>query len=157
MSKGLLRWFTVIIPVGFVFLLIYLENHLWQDQFRWLNLAVILVLLLIGTAFFSNWVFKLIDQRETEIHRRGSQLEALNMASLALITELDLGLVREKVVDLSRELVSSRTVHSAYLTRKETNLNTLSLLGSQRRRGKRSAAHQRGEESFKRSSRGANR
>ena len=108
MSKRLLRWLTVVIPVGFVFILIYLEKHLWQDQFRWLNSVVILILLLIGTTFFSNWVFNLIDQRETEIHKRASQLEALNMASLALITELDLGLVLQKVVDLSRELVSSR-------------------------------------------------
>jgi signal transduction histidine kinase len=108
MNKRLLRWLTVIIPVGFVFVLIYLENNLWQEEYRWLNYSVILVLLMIGTAFFSNWVFRLIDQREGEIQKRASQLEALNMASLALITELDLGLVLQKVVDLSRDLVSSR-------------------------------------------------
>jgi signal transduction histidine kinase len=108
MTKRLLRWLTIIVPVLFVFILIYLENNLWQDEFRWLNLGVILVILLIGSSFFSNWVFGLIDRREDEIRRRASQLEALNMAALSLITELDLGLVLQKVVDLSRDLVSSR-------------------------------------------------
>ncbi|MEN8242982.1 MAG: GAF domain-containing sensor histidine kinase [Chloroflexota bacterium] len=108
MSKRLLRWLTVFIPVGFVFALMFLEKNLWHDRYIWLNYLVILIFLLIGTLLFSNWVFQLIDQRESEIHRRASQLEALNLASLALITELDLGLVLQKVVDLSRELVSSR-------------------------------------------------
>lgn len=108
MSKQALRWLTVIIPVGFIFLLIYLENSIWQDELRWLKYLLILALLLIGTASFSNWVFRLIDRREEEIRRRVSQLEALNMAATTLITELDLGLVLQKVVDLSRDLVSSR-------------------------------------------------
>lgn len=108
MSKRLLRWLTVIIPVVFFFLLRFVEINLWPEGPSWFAFIVILVLLLIGASFFSNWVFKLIDQREEEIRKRASQLEALNMASLALITELDLGLVLQKVVDLSRDLVSSR-------------------------------------------------
>jgi signal transduction histidine kinase len=98
----------VIIPVVFVCLLIFLENNLWQGELKWLNLVVILVLLLIGSWIFSIWVFRQIDRREEEIRRRASQLEALNMAATTLITELDLGLVLQKVVDLSRDLVSSR-------------------------------------------------
>lgn len=108
MSKRLLRWFTIIIPVLFVFALIYLENNLWEGKYHWLNYVVVLIILLIGSTFFSNWVFRLIDRREDEIRRRASQLEALNMAAVSLITELDLGLVLQKVVDLSRDLVSSR-------------------------------------------------
>jgi signal transduction histidine kinase len=108
MSKRFLRWLTIIIPVLFFFILIYLENYFWQDEFRWVSFVVILTILLIGSTFFSNWVFGLIDRREDEIRRRASQLEALNMAALSLITELDLGLVLQKVVDLSRDLVSSR-------------------------------------------------
>jgi signal transduction histidine kinase len=69
----------------------------------------IALLLVAGGAFlFSNWVFSLIHQREEEIKRRANQLEALNLAAISLITELDLGIVLQKVVDLSRELVASR-------------------------------------------------
>ena len=108
MNKRVLRWLTVIIPVGFVFLLFFLNENLWQGELSWIKNAIILVLLLTGAFFFSNWVFGMIDRRENEIKRRASQLEALNLAALSLITELDLGLVLQKVVDLSRELVSAR-------------------------------------------------
>lgn len=76
-----------------------------------LSFPVIIIALIsisIGTTLFSAWIFSIVDRREAEIHRRATQLEALNAASLALTTELDLGLVLQKVVDLSRELVNSK-------------------------------------------------
>ena len=62
----------------------------------------------IAATIFSNWVFDQLEQRESEIQKRAAQLEALNMAGISLITELDLRVVLQKVVDLSRELVAAR-------------------------------------------------
>jgi signal transduction histidine kinase len=72
------------------------------------ELLVGFVLFSIGATIFSNWVFNQLEQREAEIQKRAAQLEALNMAGLSLITELDLRVVLQKVVDLSRELVVAR-------------------------------------------------
>jgi len=73
-----------------------------------IEFLIALLLVAVGAFVFSNWVFSLINQREEEIKRRANQLEALNLAAISLITELDLGVVLQKVVDLSRELVASR-------------------------------------------------
>jgi GAF domain-containing protein len=67
-----------------------------------------LLLVTLGAIVFSNWVFSIVNQREEEVKQRAYQLEALNNAAISLITELDLGVVLQKVVDLSRELVLSR-------------------------------------------------
>ncbi|MGD2026774.1 MAG: GAF domain-containing sensor histidine kinase [Anaerolineales bacterium] len=73
-----------------------------------MELILTFVITSIGAVIFSNWVFDQIEQREKEIKKRAAQLEALNMAGVSLVTELDLGVVLQKVVDLSKELVGTR-------------------------------------------------
>lgn len=77
-------------------------------RLQMVELGVILVLGSFGAVAFSNWVFYQLGEREKEIQKRAAQLEALNMSGVSLITELDLGVVLQKVVDLSRELVGTR-------------------------------------------------
>jgi signal transduction histidine kinase len=107
-NKRLLRWLTIILPVGFTILLLVLTDVLFTNSASISALIFALGLVAIGTSAFSAWVFRIIDTRETEIARHASQLQALNSASLALTMELDLGLVLQRVVDLSRGLVSAR-------------------------------------------------
>ena len=108
MNKRLLRWITIIIPVGFLVAVLAFLDMLFVESLSFLELLAALILVSVGGTLFSNWIFGFIDLREAEIERRANQSEALNTASLALTTELDLGLVLQKVVDLSRELVSSK-------------------------------------------------
>lgn len=107
MNKRLLRWLTIIIPVGFMLALVSLTEVVYGRPFNFLQILLALLFVSVGTTLFSTWVFGFIDQREADIRSRTTQLEALNTAALALTTELDLPLVLQKVVDISRELVSA--------------------------------------------------
>ncbi len=108
MEKRNLRWFTIIIPVVFAGIILILADVIFDEKVFFLEILFVLLFVSIGATLFSNWVFVLINQREAEIERRAFQLETLNAAAISLITELDMGVVLQKVVDLSRELVASR-------------------------------------------------
>jgi signal transduction histidine kinase len=108
MNKRLLRWITIVLPVTFVVAILAYIDYFYTSVLTFPVIIIALISISIGITLFSAWIFSFIDQREAEIHRHATQLEALNAASLALTTELDLGLVLQKVVDLSRELVTSR-------------------------------------------------
>ncbi len=62
----------------------------------------------IGAAAFSFVVFRVLGQVDRETARRARLLAAVNEASLALSTDLDLGSVLQRVVDLSREVTGAR-------------------------------------------------
>ena len=108
MSRRLLRWMTIILPVGFLLLLMVITDLILINQIEIIELIVTFIMVSIAATLFSNWVFDQLDQREAEIQKRAAQLEALNLAGISLITELDLRLVLQKVVDLSRDLVAAR-------------------------------------------------
>lgn len=108
MDKRLLRWLTIVLPVGFWIVVLYVSNLVVLERFSSLQTFISVVFLTLGAIVFSTWVFRIIDQHEMEIKRRANQLEALHEAALVLTTELDLGVVLQKVVDLSRKLVNAR-------------------------------------------------
>jgi signal transduction histidine kinase len=108
MNKQILRWITIILPVGFLITIQIISNLVTTNRINVLELILTFVITSIGAVIFSNWVFDQIEQREKEIKKRAAQLEALNMAGVSLVTELDLGVVLQKVVDLSKELVGTR-------------------------------------------------
>ncbi|MDH3944626.1 MAG: GAF domain-containing sensor histidine kinase [Anaerolineae bacterium] len=108
MSKKYMRWLSVIAPVLFWVSVFVASGYLYGEHHTWQEIAFTSVSIMIGAVLFTYWVFGYVDQREGEIKRRAEQLESLNTASLALTTELDIGLVLQKVVDLSRELGQAR-------------------------------------------------
>lgn len=107
-NKRILRWLTIVLPVGFTLILLVITDLLFEERASLPQLFFALALVAVGTSIFSTWVFRAIDMREAEIARRANQLEALNAASQALTTELELATVLQKVVDLSRGLVTAR-------------------------------------------------
>ena len=108
MSKQSLRWMTIVLPVGFLAVTFIISDLLVSQTVHLGKLAILLGVVSIGAVVFSNWVFVQLSEREAETHKRAAQLEALNLSGLSLITELDMGVVLQKVVDLSRELVGAR-------------------------------------------------
>jgi len=106
MSTRVLKWLGIILPVAFWIGVLFLRAALFDDARAGDLFALISVGL--GAIIFSAWVFGIIENREAEIRRRSEQLAALHNAALALTTELDLGNVLQKVVDLSRELTQAR-------------------------------------------------
>ena len=88
MNKQILRWITIILPVGFLITIQIISNLITTNRINGWELILTLVITSIGAVIFSNWVFDQIDQREKEIKKRAAQLEALNMAGVSLVTEL---------------------------------------------------------------------
>jgi len=71
------------------------------------NLYSVLVVAL-GATIFSIVFFGVITHREEELRQSNKQIEALHEAALALTTELDLQIVLQKVVNLSRDLLNAK-------------------------------------------------
>jgi signal transduction histidine kinase len=108
MSTRQLRLLSIVLPVLFwaAFLsfrtLVTGETRSLEDD------AFALVAIGLGSAAFSSWVFGIVESQASELKLRAEQLDALREASIALTTELDLGLVLQRVVDVSRSLVHTR-------------------------------------------------
>lgn len=62
----------------------------------------------IGSAAFSFWTFGVMNRIQRQTERRARHLAAINEASLALSSDLDLPTLLQKVVDLSREVTDAR-------------------------------------------------
>ncbi|MBW8010013.1 MAG: GAF domain-containing protein [Chloroflexi bacterium] len=108
MSKRILKWLTIILPVSFWLIVLYMSGELFDSTHSTAEIIFTSLLVSIGAIAFSNWVFRSININEAEIERRADQLGSLNAAALELTTELDLEVVLQKAVDLCRELVQAR-------------------------------------------------
>lgn len=108
MTTRFLRWLAIVGPVAFWVALLLLRTFLFHEQ-RTLEGDILSVLaIILGATVFSVWTFRIVENHEVEIRRRTEQLAALRTAALALTTELDLAVVLQKVVDLSRELAHAK-------------------------------------------------
>ncbi len=65
-------------------------------------------LTLVGAGGFSFWLFRVLGRTQRETAQRVRYLAAVNEASLALSSDLDLDSVLQRVVDLSREVTDAR-------------------------------------------------
>jgi len=108
MNTRVLKWVAIILPIAFWLLVLFLRTELF-DESRTLQGDIFAVTTLgAGAALFSTWIFRIVENREAEVKQRSAQLSALHSAALALTTELDLGTVLQKVIDLARGLVGAR-------------------------------------------------
>ena len=108
MTTMTLRVLAIVLPIlfwvaflGFRTLVSGEARSLEGDSFA-------LVAIGLGSAAFSSWIFGIVDRQASELKRRADQLDALREASIALTTELDMGLVLQRVVDRSRSLVHTQ-------------------------------------------------
>ena len=70
--------------------------------------AVIAGLGAVGAAVFSRWIFQTLGRAQQETDERARELAAVNEASLALSSDLDLATLLQRVVDLSRDVTHAR-------------------------------------------------
>ncbi len=68
---------------------------------------LITALAALGAIAFSSWVFRVLGRAQHETDLRARELAAINEASLALSSDLDLDSVLQRVVDLSREVTDA--------------------------------------------------
>ena len=107
MSTGRLRVLAIVVPVGFWVGLLLFRSLAFEEARTLTGDIYALIAIALGAAAFSSWIFGIVDRQEAEVRRRADQLSALYGASVTLTTELDLGTVLQKVVDLSRNLVGA--------------------------------------------------
>lgn len=108
MSTRALKWIAVVLPLVFMVAVIYVRvTFVPPERSLEGNLYAVLAVAL-GATGFSILFFNVIERREEEIRQRGKQVEALHEAALALTTELDLQVVLQKVVDISRDLLHAK-------------------------------------------------
>ena len=69
---------------------------------------LITALAALGAVAFSSWVFRVLGRAQHETDLRARELAAINEASLALSSDLDLDSVLQRVVDLSCEVTDAR-------------------------------------------------
>jgi signal transduction histidine kinase len=74
----------------------------------WAQIWPVFGILILGAVLFNVWLFRLIEQREDEVHQRSEQLAALHKAALTLTKEIDLATVLQSVVDEARTLVKAQ-------------------------------------------------
>lgn len=74
----------------------------------WAEILPVFSILLVGALLFNVWLFRLMERREAEVHRRSEQMAALHKAALTLTKEIDLSTVLQSVVDEARTLVEAQ-------------------------------------------------
>lgn len=103
-----LKWLAILLPIGFWGAVLTIRTVVFGEVRTLVGDLFALAAIGIGAFLFSSWVFGIVDEREAEIQRRSQQLAALHDAGIVLTTELNVGVVLQKVVDLARELVHAR-------------------------------------------------
>jgi len=122
-SLSRLRWLSMALPAIFVATLLLLAVIVPSPGTQqWIAVPIAVVVALVGTLAFSLGMFRVIEgvqrrllQQNRDLaalsllaSRRAEQLAALNDAAISLTSELALGAVLQKVVDLSRQVVKAR-------------------------------------------------
>ena len=108
MSTKNLKFLAIVLPVSFMLTVIYLRVSLFPAERSTEGNFFTFLVVVLGASVFSVFIFNVIELRENEIEQRSLQLEALHEAALALTNNLDLQIVLQKVVDLSRELLGAQ-------------------------------------------------
>ncbi|MCW5874639.1 MAG: GAF domain-containing sensor histidine kinase [Anaerolineales bacterium] len=122
MDTRTLRWMAIVLPLVFMVAVIYLRfSYVPPEHGAEGNIFAILAVALGATAF-SIFFFNIIERREEEITNRGRQIEALHEAALALTMELDLQVVLQKMVDISRNLLHAKYGALGVVERGTTNI-----------------------------------
>ncbi len=108
LSPRALRWLAIVLPVAFWAIVLFVRSAFITGTYNQSGVLFELLTMAVGATVFSYWIFLVLGEREAEIQRRSMQLAALHDAAVALTTELELGTVLQKVVDLARELVHAK-------------------------------------------------
>jgi len=69
---------------------------------------LIVALTALGAAGFSTWAFRVLARAQRETQEQARRLAAIDEASLALSSDLDLASVLQRVVELSRDVTGAR-------------------------------------------------
>lgn len=104
-----LKWLAVLVPMLFLGAVDYARHVLYPALLHaWPGYILVSGVVLIGTLFFAETIFGVIDRMQTRMAQQNRELLALHQAGLAIAGDLGLESVLQKVVDQARELVGAR-------------------------------------------------
>lgn len=109
MTLRRLKWLTILAPLLFLGALELLRAVVQPSLFQaWPGYLVLAGLVVLGTLFFSEAIFSVIERLQRQLQRQNEELLALHGAGLAVVGELDLDAVLQRVVDRARDLTGAR-------------------------------------------------
>lgn len=116
MSLRRLKWFAILTPLVFLGTLEVLRHSVAPSMFgAWPGYLLLGGAVLLGTLFFAEAVFGVVGRLQEQLVHQNRELLALHEAGLAIVGELDLETVLQRVVDQARELVGARYGALSYL------------------------------------------
>lgn len=109
MTLSRLKWLAVLAPILFLAGLELLRNAVAPELFRaWPGYLLLVGIVLLGTLFFAEAIFSLVNRLQERMTRQNRELLDLHGAGLGILGERDLETVLQLVVDRARELVGAR-------------------------------------------------
>lgn len=109
MNLRWLKWLAIVFPLVFLAVFDYVRHFMFPIPLHtWPGYFVAIGIVLVVMALFANGIFGIVRKMEQDVLSQSAQLKALNEAGVSLTTELSLETVLQKVVDLSRSLVSAK-------------------------------------------------
>lgn len=120
MSLRRLKWLSIVSPIAFLALLEIARALLLPDLFSgWPGYVLLAGIFLIGTLFFSEAIFAVIDRTQGRLEQKNRELLALHEANLDIAGELDLETVLQDVVERARTLLGARYGALSFLRERE--------------------------------------
>lgn len=117
MTLRRLKWLTILAPLFFLAALELLRAFVQPSLFHaWPGYLLLAGLVVLGTLFFSEAIFSVIERLQRQLQRQNEELLALHGAGLAVVGELDLDAVLQRVVDRARDLAGARYGAVTYLS-----------------------------------------
>ncbi len=111
-----LKWLAILAPLVFLATLELLRRTLAPRLFaEWPGYLLLGGIVLLGTLFFAEAIFGVIGQMQDRLAQQNRELLALHEAGVAIVGELALDAVLQRVVDQARELVGARYGALSYL------------------------------------------
>src|SRR3972149_533607 len=105
LSVGTLRVIAVVAPIAFAVVVGLSTNRVLEGSVGELWAAVLATATVGGGALlFSVFMFGVLERVQRELRRQNQELRALTQAGISLTSELSLGAVLQRLVDLGREL-----------------------------------------------------
>jgi signal transduction histidine kinase len=109
MTLSRLKWLAVLAPLIFLTLLELFRHLVAPDLFHaWPGYVLLAGVVLLGTLFFAEAIFSLINRLQERLARQNMELLDLHGAGLGILGERDLETMLQLVVDRARELVGAR-------------------------------------------------
>ncbi|MCX7624137.1 MAG: GAF domain-containing sensor histidine kinase [Thermomicrobium sp.] len=103
-----LKWLGIVLPLAFLGALVLVGHGLRPivgTAWAWVISGALAV---VGVLGFSDWIFRLIERLQRQLLTQHAELAALHEAGLAIVADLDLAVVLQRVVDRARRLVGAR-------------------------------------------------